>query len=87
MKKKQQTFKQVEGSLEIENLSYNPLSQMLIVKTRAEPKVKKAHLELYENYYGVPEEIWFELIESPDKDTAQFLEERIKPIYKHKKEE
>lgn len=85
MKKKQQTFKVVGGSLEIENLSYNPLAHMLIVKARADPKKDREtqHIALYENYYGISEETWYDLLETPEEDIYKFIEEKIKPIHKH----
>ena len=84
-KQKQKSFRVVEGSLEIENLAYNPLSQMLVVRNKASPerKMNTGGLALYDNYYGVPEEVWFEMLETPDDKLTEFITDRLRPIYKH----
>jgi len=75
---KQQTFKKVEGSPEVENLAYNYLSKVLTVKYR---KSKR-----YENFYEVEENLWHKILEIEEPKLDKLIRKELKPIHKHVKQ-
>jgi hypothetical protein len=88
MSQKQQTFRGVLDS-EILNVAYNFLSKVLTVKRKLidNEELKKKQFganEYYENFWGVPEETWYDMLQVPDKELLEYVERRIKPIFKHK---